>query len=112
MMARRGEAVWQVPHNEPQYSQRPFRPSRRAPRGARTVECPCSAGCFPMAVTPSPPANSGALGERDLCRGSLRVRTDQPARSTICRGAGDKEDVTNMSMAKVASRRAAPSNRA
>ena len=45
-MAGRGEAVWQAPpHNEPQHWQRrPFRPSRRAPRGGRTVECPLLCG--------------------------------------------------------------------
>ncbi len=31
MMARRGEAVWQVPHNEPQHSQRAL---QALPKGA------------------------------------------------------------------------------
>ena len=83
-----------------------FRPSRRAPHGGRTVELPphcplpshdaasfgstragswkfrCAAGCLPKAATPSPAANSGALGERDLFRGSLM----SPRRSSrFCR---------------------------
>ena len=49
----------------------PFRPSRRALRGARTAQSPLRCGSPSMAATPSPAAESGALGERDLFRGSL-----------------------------------------
>ncbi len=45
VIARRGEALWLAPHTMSRNTAgAPFRPSRRAPRGARTVECPLLCG--------------------------------------------------------------------
>ena len=64
MMARRDDAVWLAPHTMSRNTANaPFGPSRRASRRA--------VARLAMAATPSPPANSGALGERDLFRGYL-----------------------------------------
>ena len=82
-------------------------PSRRAPRGGRTAQPPprCglpshgrnvvaswqatasldrrAAGCLPVAATTSAAAESGALGERDLFRGSLRNDGDQSVQDGV-----------------------------
>ena len=74
MMARRGEAVWQAPHNEPQRRQR----ARQAlPKGAS--RCPGaqfrrSTRHRRLAAASSPHPTSEALSERDLISASLGCR--------------------------------------
>ena len=70
-MARRGEAVWQTPHNEPQRRKCPLGPPKGAPAAGGLWNSRRALGCLTMPTTPSQPANSGALGERDLFRGCL-----------------------------------------
>ena len=80
MMARRGEAVWLAPHTMSRNTaSAPFRPSRRAPRGARTVEPP------PRFVLPSLGRN--AISARKQ-RGAGRTRFVQrfPRASVTVRG--------------------------
>ena len=71
MMARRGEAVWQAPHNEPQRGQRvrqalPKGASRFSMARSRSVRSHCHS-----TATSLPFTTSEALCERDLIRGSL-----------------------------------------
>ncbi len=84
MMARRGEAVWLAPHTMSRNTA--SAPLYALPKGApRRTDCAIparAAGCLPMAAAPPPPANSGALGERDLFRGSLGA-PPEPCRFTM-----------------------------
>ena len=69
MMARRGEAVWLAHHTMSRNTaSAPFRPSRRAPRGARAVESP------PLCGLPSHGRN--AISARKQ-RGAGRTRLVQ-----------------------------------
>ena len=73
MMARRGEAVWRAPHNEPQRSQR----ARQAlPKGASRCFRPRFRSRWQCSCEDSmslPSRKSEALSERDLIRGSLEA---------------------------------------
>ena len=74
-MARRGEAVWLARHTMSRNTaSAPFRPSRRAPRGARAVESP------PLCGLPSLGRN--AISARKQ-RGAGRTRLVQRFLNTI-----------------------------
>ena len=69
MMARRGEAVWLAHHTMSRNTaSAPFRPSRRAPRGARTAESP------PCCGLPCHGRNAVSAGKQ---RGAGRTRLVQ-----------------------------------
>ena len=83
MMARRGEAVWQAPHNEPQRRQC----ARQAlPQGAsRPTSTALRLGTrrSHSTATSFASSNSEALSERDLIRGSLVEAQSKEAGTTL-----------------------------
>ena len=81
MMARRGEAVWLAPHTMSRNTASALlRPSRRAPRGGRTVAIPPRRGL--------PSHGRNALSTRKQ-RGAGRTRLVQRFPSVLSRKQGD-----------------------
>ena len=99
-MSRRGEAVWQAPHNEPQRSQRVRQAlPKGASRGELTQFAP--AGDAVVLLHHRCVHKSEALSERDLIRGSLGLLLARRANGCLAGtrgkiGAGDAGGFTDL----------------